>query len=52
MILFEQTFSVGSSNKIGNLILSYLLDIDEITTFVRDLRNRNCIYKYPIYEQY
>ena len=50
MISFEQTFSIGSSNKIGNLIWSYLLDIDEITTLVRDLRN--CIYKYPKYEQY
>ena len=50
MISFEQTFSVGSSNKIRNLIWSYLLDIDEITTLVRDLRN--CIYKYPKYEQY
>ena len=50
MISFEQTFSIGSSNKIGNLIWSYLLDIDEITTLVRDLRI--CIYKYPKYEQY
>ena len=49
MISFEQTFSLGSSNKIGNFIWSYLLDIDEITTLVCDLRN--CIYKYPKYEQ-
>ena len=50
MISFKQTFSIGSSNKIGNLIWSYLLDIYEITTLVRDLMNY--IYKYPKYEQY